>query len=162
MKSGNISPRSHVLMRLGDRVYACDMLPVQEIVRGPDLDPCFDGPELLIGMFSSARGPIPVLDLLGRPPDVCPIGEMALVVIEVSEHVICLVVDELLEVIDLDPSSVLPLPEGANGAPDRLLRGVVESSNYDYYLLDLDRIAATCLPARPSAGQGGREDGPGQ
>jgi chemotaxis signal transduction protein len=151
---GHIRPKAHVALRLGERRYAIDLTPVQEIVHSPELDPCLDGPELLVGMFDSATGALPVLDLLGRPPDECPLSRMALVILQVSNTRLCLIADELPEMVELDPANAVPLLRGANGAPDELLRGVVDVGGCDYYLLDLDQIVLACSGAGPGRGEG--------
>jgi chemotaxis signal transduction protein len=130
----------YMVVRLGGRRYVCDFLNVQEIVGSPEIEPSFDGTEFLIGLFDSVRGVLPALDLLSRPPDICPIKDMSLVILEASGQLISLLVDELLDVVRFDPGSVLPLPEGANGIPDELLSGVIEIDDTDYYLLNLDQI----------------------
>lgn len=150
----NIQRQTHVTLRLGDRHYACDLMQVQEIVERPDLDPCLDGPDILIGMFASARGQVPVLDLLGRPPDVCPVSEMSLLVLEIANNPVSLIVDELLDIIEFDPCAVCPVPPGANGAPDELLTGIIEVDNREYYLLDLERIHKACTGGEAVAGEG--------
>jgi len=150
----NIQRQTHLTLRLGDRHYACDLMQVQEIVERPELDPCLDGPEILIGMFTSARGQVPVLDLLGRPPDVCPVSEMSLLVIEIGDSPISLIVDELLDIIEFDPCAVCPLPPGANGAPGELLTGIIEVDKREYYLLDLERIQRACTDEEAVTGEG--------
>jgi chemotaxis signal transduction protein len=155
----NIQTQSHVTLRLGDRHYACDLMQVQEIVERPDLEPCLDGPEILIGMFADARGQVPVLDLLGRPPDVCPVRDMSLVILEIGDTPISLIVDELLDIIEFDPSAVCPVPPGANGAPGELLTGIIEVDQREYYLLDLDRILSACTGGEAVAGEGTSDQG---
>ena len=134
--------RQYVALRLGDRKYACDLARVQEIVAGPELEPCLDGPDLLIGMFAGSRGPLPVLDLLGRPPDAYRLNEMALLVFEAVGSSLGLLADDLNSVIEFDPAAALPLPLAAGGVADEFLAGVVELADISYYLLDLDRVVA--------------------
>jgi len=144
-KDENSCRQSHVALRLGERHYACDVMRVQEIVDGPDIDPCLDGPQILIGMFTTSRGQVPVVDLLGRPPDACPVRDMSLLILEIGEYPISLLADELLDIIEFDPGTRCSLPPGANGAPNDILAGVIEVEKRDYYLLDLERILSACM-----------------
>lgn len=153
--------RPYLTFQLGDCKYACEVLRVQEIIRQPDLEPGLGGPDLLVGIFASSRGSVPVLDLLARPPDECRIQEMALVVFGADEQSLGLLVDDLHSIIEIDPSEALPIPPNTKAASEGQLQGVVELEGTDYYLLDLDRIFSAYLGA--AAGlppQDANEDGP--
>lgn len=161
-ESRHINPRRHVALRLGERVYAFDLLYVQEIIFSPELEPCLDGPELVIGTFRGSRGELPVVDLLGRGPDECPLGRMALVIIEYSGRTVCVLVDGILDIVELDPSMALPVPGGANGVPDDMLCGIVNIIDCDYYLLDLDRIISAYIGCSAGTNSEAGERGPEQ
>ena len=60
--------------------------------------------------------------------------------------------DELLDNIEIDKSTVLPLPEGANGIDNTLLNGVVETNNGSYYIINLEQVADSWLAASDHAG----------
>jgi len=144
MTERRISTSKHAVLKLGERNYAFDMDHVQEIIPKPVLEPCFDGPELLIGMFESTHGTLPVLDLLNRPPDECCLNLMSLVVLEESGETICILADDILDYVELNPCDCCPLPDGANGVTNDLLNGVVNQSDCDYYMLDLGTLRITC------------------
>jgi len=134
---------NHMVLKLGERRYTCDICTIQEIVANPVIEPCLDGNEFQIGCFESTTGDIPVLDILCRTPDMCPIREMSLVIFEVSGRRISILADDLLELIEIESSWICPLPPGGNGVPDDLIRGVIEFNNCQYFMLDLERIVTT-------------------
>ena len=129
-------------MRLGERRYACDLVCVQEIIRHPILEPSLEGPGLLVGMHAGSRGSLPVLDLLGRPPDECPLRSMTLVVFETSGKALGLLVDDLLDIIEFNPATMLPLPPGGNGVTDELIVGLTSVAGSDYYIINLDMVVS--------------------
>ncbi len=158
MKNRRTNPQRHVALRLGERNYTFDMFCVREIIFAPDLEPSLDGPEMLIGTFRSSHGPLPVLDILNRQPDECYLNCMAVVILTESEHVVCLLVDDLLDIVEFDSSTASPCPDGANGVPDELIRGVVTIDNTDYFMLDLSQIISSWLGCAEKKASGTGED----
>jgi chemotaxis signal transduction protein len=137
-------------MRLGDRKYACDLQCVQEIVTSPMLEPGLDGPSHQVGVFEGSRGPLPVLDLLGRPPDECPIQEMTLVVIDSAGKSFGLLADEILIAVDIDPEQVLPLPPRTDGISDNFISGVAPVSGSSYYLIKPEMVVSQFSTGQPA------------
>jgi chemotaxis signal transduction protein len=129
-------------MRLGEEFYACDLNCIQEIVRNPELDPSFEGSELLVGMFAGSRGSIPVVDLLARTPDNCPLCSMSLVIFERAGKVAGMLADNLLDVIELDPTFVLPLRHVTVEAPSQYIDGRARINGSDFFLVNLDKIVS--------------------
>ncbi len=132
--------KRYAALKLGERCYAFNALNILEVVQCPDLEPCIDGPELLIGMYESWNGQLPVVDLLNRPPDECRLQNMALVVLENRNEPVGILADQVLDIIEFDLNKKCPVPDGANGIRTDLIEGVVEVTGLDYYLLDLDRL----------------------
>jgi purine-binding chemotaxis protein CheW len=157
ISDGHSTSRKFAAIRLGERKFACDIFKVQEIVHGPELEPSFEGCEFQVGTYNGKRGSLPVIDLLNRPPDACPIFDMSLVVIEIGDSIIGLLADELCDVLSIDPMSACPLPGGACGVDEDLLDGVITISDIDYYLLDLHRILEAFLGAETRPGPDGGE-----
>jgi chemotaxis signal transduction protein len=151
---GNSIPQTHLALRLGERKYVCDLVSVQEIVLYPDIDPIGTDPGTFIGTFDSARGSIPVLDLLGRPFDEESIRKKILVIAGFPAYTIGILVDELLENMGIELSSVLPLPAGAYGVSFEILQGVVDFDKETYYLINLERLASTWQDEFHPAGKG--------
>jgi chemotaxis signal transduction protein len=137
-KSLKSNPGMHVALRLGDQTFACDITGVQEIVRNPQLEPSYDGPEILIGMFTGKRCELPVLDLLGRSPDECPLHEMTLVVLNYEGETVGLLVDDLEEIVELDLSKARPVGKGI--VRWDLVDCVVSREGSDYNILNLGRV----------------------
>jgi chemotaxis signal transduction protein len=153
----------HLAMRLGDDTYTCDLHCIQEIVSNPVLDPSFDGTELLVGMYEGSRGSIPVVDLLARTPDDCPICHMSLVIFERAGKVAGLLADNLLDVVEFDPAFVIPLRKPAGEIHHQYLSGRVRVKGSDYYLIDLDKVVVdhvnTLMAASTGDGRGAQIKG---
>jgi len=137
MPKQGISKCKHAVLRLGERNYAFDLVHVLEIIRCPQLEPSLDGPELQVGIYEGARGPLPVLDLLSRTPDQCRLNRMSLIIVADNGETICILADDVADIVEIDTNDRCPLPDGANGVNTGLLTGVVTISESDYYLLDL-------------------------
>jgi chemotaxis signal transduction protein len=136
------SIQRYLAMRLGDEFYACDLKCIQEIVHNPELDPSFEGSELLVGMFAGSRGSVPVVDLLARTPDNCPLCSMSLVIFERSGKVAGMLADNLLDIFELDPAFVLPARNVATQAPSRYIDGRARVNGSDFFLVNLDKIVS--------------------
>jgi chemotaxis signal transduction protein len=144
---GQTALKQYLAMRLGEHGYACDLACVQEIVSRPVLEPSLDGPELLVGMYAGSRGPLPVLDLLGRPPDECPLCSMSLVVFKAMGSTVGMLADESLNIVEFDPQTIGPRPIGSNSVLELFLDGLVSVKGSDYYLLNLDMVVSAYLGA---------------
>lgn len=140
ISDGHNTFRKYAAIRLGERKFACDLIQVQEIVHGPEIEPCLDDTGFQIGIYHGTRGSFPVIDLLNRPPDACPVCQMSLVIIEIGELIVGFLADELCDVVNIDPGAACPLPGGACGVDESLLGGVITITDIDYYLLDLYRV----------------------
>lgn len=143
-RRGESTASLHVALKLGGRNYACKVQNVQEIVRRPQLEPSLDGSDLLVGMFSSTRCEIPVVDLLGRSPDEFTLHEMALVVFQVEGEVLGLLVDDLEEIVELDTSQIVPVTADEAVETGNAVSGIVMREGTEFYLLNLERIACAC------------------
>jgi chemotaxis signal transduction protein len=148
---GNNNPRKYITLRLGERKFAIDLNPVQEIFVNPEVSPMSLGGGKFIGTLENSRGNIPVLDLLGRPADIDSIRKKILIVI--GYPALGILADELYEYISVEPSSALPIPDGAYGIDFELLKGIVESDGENYYLIDLERVASGWQAGKPIAGR---------
>lgn len=142
-----IQSKQFLAMRLGDRAYACDLTSIQEVVRRPVLEPSLDGPELLVGMYAGSRGPLPVLDLLQRPPDECPICSMSLIVFETSGNVVGMLADGNPDIVEIDPGMIGARPIGSDCELELFLDGLFTISGTRYFLLNLDMVVSAYFGA---------------
>ena len=156
MYEGNINPRTHLALRLGERRFVCDLVSIQEIILYPDVDPINLDSGTFIGTFDGARGNIPVLDLLGRPFDSDSIRKKVLMIAGLSIHTIGILADELFDNLVIEHASILPLPYGAYGVEYEFLQGVIEKSDETYYLINLERVASTWQDQFRPAGKGAK------
>lgn len=137
----------YVIIRLGEKNFLCDLMCIQEIVYAPDLEPCLDGPQFLVGLYKSSRGPLPVLDIMQRMPDECPLSSMTLLIFETDFGIAGLLVDDLLSTTLIDSDWLQPLIPGMNGDLPQGVEGTVEIEGIVHFLLDLQTVLSTCLGA---------------
>jgi chemotaxis signal transduction protein len=150
------SVQRYLAMRLGEEFYACDLNCIQEIVHNPELDPSFEGSELLVGMFAGSRGSIPVVDLLARTPDNCPLCSMSLVIFERSGKVAGMLADNLVDVVEFDPTFALPLRDVTIEAPRQYIDGRAKINGSDFFLVNLDKIVSEQINTLLTATAGNR------
>lgn len=110
-----ISPRSLLIFALEGQYFGLDAARVRESVWLPELTPAEEFPLWMVGLFSLRGRIVPVMDLhlrLGhgaRP--YAPSNQV--VVLESGQRVMGLIVSEVLEVVEILPEAIQPIPEFA-------------------------------------------------
>ena len=154
---GISNPQMYMAVRLGERRFACDLNHVQEVQLYPHTGASSIDQKCMVLTLETSRGTIPVIDLLGRPVVPDSLEDRILVIFSCTSSQIGIIADELLDNIEFDRSSVLPLPGGANGIENKYLKGIVELQEGTYYLINLEHVASSWLvrmTSRRSASSG--------
>lgn len=104
--------------RAGSASYAIPIHSVREVLQMLWTDPALDAPEWLLGTFRVGPELVPLIDLEhrleGRACDRSP--AMSIVLVEAPEA-IGLAVQEVSGLIDVEPSSLVPVSHGIAQAP---------------------------------------------
>ncbi len=151
---GISNPQMYMAVRLGERRFACDLNHVQEVQLYPHTGASSIDTNCMVLTLETSRGSIPVIDLLGRPVVPDSPGDRILVILSCTSSPIGIIADELLDNIEFDTSSVLPLPGGANGIENKYLKGIVELNEGTYYLINLEHVASSWLVRKDHARSG--------
>jgi len=128
--------------RLGDDVFAADIMRIKEIIRLQRLVNLPKSPAFVEGALNLRGSVIPVVDLRKRfdLPTAPHNRNTRLLIVTVGKQVLGLVVDEVTEVISVPVRDVKPPPQVSGGVGAEYLVGVCIAGDSLIMLLNLDRI----------------------
>jgi purine-binding chemotaxis protein CheW len=125
--------------------FGVDIGMVQEIVTVPEITRVPDTPDFIEGIINLRGKIVSVIDLrkrlklngAGRDK------KNRILVTELDGRIIGLIVDEVSEVLRLNPDNIEPPPELVNSAGAEYITGVGKLDNMIILLLDLGRVLNT-------------------
>jgi purine-binding chemotaxis protein CheW len=128
--------------RLGEDLYAVDIMRIKEIIRPQKLATLPKAPSFVEGVLNLRGAVIPVIDLRKR----FDMAERAidqnrrLLIVAVARHALGVVVDEVTEVITVPVADIKPPPQIARGTGAEYLVGVCLVKDSLIMLLNPDRL----------------------
>jgi purine-binding chemotaxis protein CheW len=128
--------------RLGDDVYAADIMRIKEIIRPQKLTSLPKSPAFVEGVLNLRGTVIPVVDLRKRFdfPVTDHDKDTRLLIVTVGRQLLGLEVDEVTEVITIHVKHIKPPPQVVNGVSAEYLVGVCLAKDSLIMLLNLDKI----------------------
>ncbi|HEY6872602.1 MAG TPA: chemotaxis protein CheW [Geobacteraceae bacterium] len=128
--------------RLGEDLYAADIMRIKEIIRLQKLANLPKSPPFVEGVLNLRGTVIPVVDLRKRfdLPVTSHGRDTRLLIVTVGGQLLGLVVDEVSEVISVPVKDIKPPPHVAHGVGAEYLVGVCLVKDSLIMLLNLDRI----------------------
>ena len=128
--------------RLGEDVYAADIMRIKEIIRPQKLTSLPKSPAFVEGVLNLRGTVIPVIDLRKRFdfPDAAHGKNARLLIVTVGRQLLGLEVDEVTEVITIHVKDIKPPPQVVNGVSSEYLVGVCLAKESLIMLLNLDKI----------------------
>lgn len=133
-------------------LFAVEVERVQEVIRYQDATPVLTAPDAIAGLINLRGQIVTAIDLrrrIGlreREQDARPMN----IVVRAAEGAVSLLVDEIGEVVEVDPDSFEPLPETVTGSMRTTTNGVYKLEHALLHALDL---AATLQIGAASGGQ---------
>lgn len=134
----------YLTLTLGRELYAIHALRVREIIRPLEVSPVPNSPKHLLGMVNLRGKIVPVVDLrikfqlefTGRTDRTC------IVVVEsgAEKRPVGLMVDEVQEVLTLNPANVEEAPSFGFALDVACIQGIAKVKESVMILLDLDRL----------------------
>lgn len=128
--------------RLGDDLYAVDIMRIREIIRPQKLTLLPRTPAFVEGIINLRGAVIPVIDMrrrFGLPPS--PIVHTSrLLIVTIAEQLVGLVVDDVTEVLTVPVRDIKPPPKVAGGVGAEYLIGICLAKESLLMLLNLDKI----------------------
>lgn len=137
-----VSRTPHIAFAVGDELFALSTEVAREVIAPPPITPLPHVPAYVKGLVNLRGRLIPILDLrarLGLPE--ASTRETSIVIVERRDEFTGLVVDRLVDVFDLGPSEIQPVPALGAVPSARLLAGIApREGGRQALLLDLDRL----------------------
>jgi purine-binding chemotaxis protein CheW len=128
--------------RLGEDLYAIDIMRIKEIIRPQKLSNLPKAPIFIDGVINLRGMVIPVIDLRKRfdMPERLPDSSTRLLIVRVAGQAMGLVVDDVTEVITVPLKDIKPPPAVAEGGVYDYLLGVCLAKDAMVMLLNLDTL----------------------
>lgn len=138
---------------LGGQVFALPVREIQEVVRRLETTPVPLAPPAVRGL-ANLRGQIAtsisLRHRLGLPPRAAGEGEVT-VVVRGEDGPVCLVVDDVGDVVEIDPDAMERAPENLRPAVRDAVRGICKLQDELVLLLDTTRAVETGAPRGAAA-----------
>ena len=131
-----------VCFKLADEEYAIDITRVQEVIRVQTITPVPQMPDFVLGVVNIRGSVVPVFDLRRK----FKLAEKEfdsntkILVVNVNNILHSVIVDEILDNIKLESSSIDPAPSVKMQISRECVLGVGLRENRMIVLLDIDRI----------------------
>ncbi len=130
--------------RLADEEYGVDIMRVQEIILVGQITSMPEVPDFICGLINLRGNVIPIVDLRKRfGLRITENNEQTrIVVINVGERTVGIVVDEVNEVLRINPDQIEPAPASVSGVNHTFIRGLVKLDGKLLILLNIEDILA--------------------
>ncbi|PLX93354.1 MAG: chemotaxis protein CheW [Desulfuromonas sp.] len=131
--------------RVGEALYALDIMRIKEIIRPQKLTPVPKAPPFVEGVINLRGAVIPVVDLRRRfeQPSVETGRKTRVIICSLSGKILGLVVDEVAEVRRYARHEIQPAPRFLKGRGAQFFLGVCRHNDDLIMLLDLPRILSS-------------------
>jgi len=131
--------------RLGEDLYAIDIMRIKEIIRPLKLTSLPKFPAFMEGIINLRGTVIPVVDLRKRfdLPDVEDTSSTRLLIVSLAGQVLALVVDEVTEVVTVPVKDIKPPPHLGEGIDAEYLIGVCLVKQDLIMLLNIDSLLSS-------------------
>jgi len=131
--------------RVGEQMYALDILRIREVIRPQKLTPVPKAPMFIEGVINLRGAVIPVVDLRKRfDQQVKKDNRKARILICVlGGKIIGLVVDEVVEVKNFSRQEIQPAPRFIKGAGTDYFLGVCQRQDELVMIMHLEKILST-------------------
>lgn len=130
-----------VVFKLGSEFYGIDIFKVKEIIRFTEITSVPSVPNSVEGIINLRGNVIPVLDLKKafQLEDIRVTEDSKIIIVELSGHIVGLIVDGVEEVIRLNSDSI-EIPPALTGAMAKYVKGVGKLEDRLLILLNLDQL----------------------
>ena len=131
-----------VLFSLAGEDYGLDISRIQGIIRVPEITTVPQAPDFVEGVINLRGAIVPVADLRKRfflpPQEHGP--DTRIINVEMSDHLVGIVVDAVDQVLNIPADAVEPAPKLVTTIDSAYLRGIAKLDERLIMLLDLDRV----------------------
>jgi purine-binding chemotaxis protein CheW len=138
---------------VGDLFFGVDVLNVQEVLRFQQMTPVPQAPGVIEGLINLRGQIVTAIDMRRRlrlPPragDKSPMN----IVVRTTDGAVSLLVDEIGDVLDMDPATYERPPENLDPAARELIRGIYKLKGRLLLVLDAERTAEITVAGNSNA-----------
>ena len=130
-----------VSFRVGPQEFAFDILQVERILRHVAPAPLPKAPDFLEGVVAYDGGAVPVVDLRKRFEVQAPVGEETrLMVVDVGDHRVGVLVDEVREVLRVDSTTISAQGPMVSGLAAAYIAGIVTRPGRTIIILNARKL----------------------
>ena len=130
-----------VSFRVGPQEFAFDILQVERILRHVAPAPLPKAPDFLEGVVAYDGGAVPVVDLRKRFEVQAPVGEETrLMVVDVGDHRVGVLVDEVREVLRVDSTTISAPGPMVSGLAAAYIAGIVTRPGRTIIILNARKL----------------------
>jgi purine-binding chemotaxis protein CheW len=130
-----------VTYQLEEEFYGINVMQVQEVLRLTEIAPVPGAPSYVLGIINLRGNVVTVIDTRARfglnPTE--PTDNSRIIIVEVSGHVIGMLVDSVAEVVYLHQSEIDTAPNVSDDA-SRFIQGVCNRDKYLLILVDVNKL----------------------
>jgi purine-binding chemotaxis protein CheW len=131
---------------VGKKIFAADIMSVQEILRDPTINSLEDSPDHVSGIIHLRGQVVPALDLrqrLGNETSHDSERQNWVLITRIDDLTVGFVADSVMRILTMDAASILPAPEiTLYGMDSPYIRGICESDLGMLVVLELNRLLA--------------------
>ena len=130
-----------VTYQLEQEFYGINVMQVQEVLRLTEIAPVPGAPSYVLGIINLRGNVVTVIDTrarFGLSPE-APTDSSRIIIVEVSGHVIGMLVDSVAEVVYLHQSEIDTAPHVSDDA-SRFIQGVCNRDKYLLILVDVNKL----------------------
>ncbi len=130
-----------VTYQLEQEYYGINVMQVQEVLRLSEIAPVPGAPSYVLGIINLRGNVVTVIDTrarFGLPPQE-PTENSRIIIVEVSGHVIGMLVDCVAEVVYLHQSEIDTAPNVSDDS-SRFIQGVCNRDKYLLILVDVNKL----------------------
>ena len=147
MQDGTIAPAEqnwsqYVTFMVDQRSYGIEITKVREIKGWSEPTELPNAPQGMRGVLNLRGVIVPIFDLRARfgQGDTQACEEHVVIIVSLGDRLIGVLVDAVSDILTLEPSDVLPVPDMDSSIDQRFLSGLVSQDNRLVALLRLDEL----------------------
>ncbi len=130
-----------VAFRVGSQEFALNIFQVERILRYQKPAVLPKAPDYLEGVAQYAGGVVPVIDLRKRLSLVAPVKEETrMMVLELEAQRVAVVVDQVLEVLRVDTTTITPPPPMVKGLAAAYISGIITRPDRTIIVLNAAKL----------------------
>ncbi|MDY6952064.1 MAG: chemotaxis protein CheW [Thermodesulfobacteriota bacterium] len=134
--------QQYVIFSLGEEVYGIEILKIREVVSYRTITPLPNMRGFTRGIINLRGVILPVFDLRQKfhLPETTYTVFHSIIVMEILGRIMGVIVDEISDVVELDPEEVQPTANLPPGVQTEYIKGIGKKEHALIILLDVDRL----------------------